>query len=177
MFVCSPPMDSHCPSGNGPNALAQPELDSGSFPAHLWLSTFSALLSQASCTLNPLSDKDCRHLPRPPFCFLPTAFMSATFCLRSFKSQVQDFPGCSVVNNPPANAGNMSSIPGPGRSHTPRSNKAHEPQQEKPLKRKSHIPQRNVPLLTATRRSRCAAKENPVQAKNEINNIIFKMHV
>ena len=123
MFVCNPPMDSHCPSGNGPNALVQPELDSGSFPAHLCLSSFSALLSQSSCMLYPLSDKDCRHLPRRPFCFHPTTFISATFCLRSFKSQVQDFPSCSVVNNPPANAGNMSSIPGPGRSHMPRSNK------------------------------------------------------
>ena len=26
------------------------------------------------------------------------------------------FPGGSVVKNPPANAGDMSSIPGPGRS-------------------------------------------------------------
>ena len=27
------------------------------------------------------------------------------------------FPGGSVVKNPPANAGDMASIPGPGRSH------------------------------------------------------------
>ena len=32
------------------------------------------------------------------------------------------FPGGTVVKNPPANAGNMGSIPGPGRSHMPRSN-------------------------------------------------------
>ena len=32
------------------------------------------------------------------------------------------FPGGTVVKNPPANAGDMGSIPGPGRSHMPRSN-------------------------------------------------------
>ena len=33
-----------------------------------------------------------------------------------------DFPGGAVVKNPPANAGDMGSSPGPGRSHMPRSN-------------------------------------------------------
>ena len=33
----------------------------------------------------------------------------------------RDFPGGSVVKNLPANAGDMGSIPGPGRPHTPRS--------------------------------------------------------
>jgi len=33
------------------------------------------------------------------------------------KSQEEDFPGSIVDKNPPANAGNSSSIPGPGRSH------------------------------------------------------------
>ena len=32
------------------------------------------------------------------------------------------FPGGAVVKNPPANAGNTGSSPGPGRSHMPRSN-------------------------------------------------------
>ena len=30
---------------------------------------------------------------------------------------VEDFPGGPVVRNPPANARDMGSIPGPGRSH------------------------------------------------------------
>ena len=34
----------------------------------------------------------------------------------------RDFPGGSVVKNLPANAGETGSIPGPGRSHMPRSN-------------------------------------------------------
>ena len=33
-----------------------------------------------------------------------------------------DFPGGTVVKNPPANAGDMGSSPGPGRSHMPWSN-------------------------------------------------------
>ena len=38
------------------------------------------------------------------------------------KDQGGDFPGGAVVKNPPANAGDMVSSPGPGRSHMPRSN-------------------------------------------------------
>ena len=33
-----------------------------------------------------------------------------------------DFPGGTVVKNPPANAGDMGSSPGPERFHMPRSN-------------------------------------------------------
>ena len=32
------------------------------------------------------------------------------------------FPGGSVLKNPPANAGDTGSSPGPGRFHMPRSN-------------------------------------------------------
>ena len=39
----------------------------------------------------------------------------------SSKSQRWDFPGSAVVKNPPANAGDTGSIPGPGRSHMPQS--------------------------------------------------------
>ena len=35
---------------------------------------------------------------------------------------LQGFPGGAVVKNPPANAGDTGLIPGPGRSHMPRSN-------------------------------------------------------
>ena len=35
---------------------------------------------------------------------------------------VPGFPGGAVVENPPANAGDTGSSPGPGRSHVPRSN-------------------------------------------------------
>ena len=40
----------------------------------------------------------------------------------SLESKNRDFPGGAVVKNPPANAGDMGSSPGPGRSHMPRSN-------------------------------------------------------
>ena len=36
--------------------------------------------------------------------------------------QVTDFPGGAVVKNPPANAGDTGSSPGPGRYYTPWSN-------------------------------------------------------
>ena len=40
----------------------------------------------------------------------------------SLKKKGADFPGGAVVKNPSANAGDMGSIPGPGRSHMPQSN-------------------------------------------------------
>ena len=44
----------------------------------------------------------------------------------------RDFPGGAVVKNLPANAGDMSSIPGLGRSYMPRSNQARAPQLPSP---------------------------------------------
>ena len=51
----------------------------------------------------------------------------------------RDFPGGAVVENPPANAGDTGSIPGPGRSHMLRATtteacapRARAPKQEKP---------------------------------------------
>ena len=38
------------------------------------------------------------------------------------ESRIGDFPGGTVVKNLPADAGDTGSIPGPGRSHIPRSN-------------------------------------------------------
>ena len=42
--------------------------------------------------------------------------------LCSAKANVKGFPGGTVVENPPANAGHTGSSPGQGRSHMPRSN-------------------------------------------------------
>ena len=36
--------------------------------------------------------------------------------------EASGLPGGAVVRNPPANAGDMGSSPGPGRSHMPQSN-------------------------------------------------------
>ena len=44
------------------------------------------------------------------------------------KTRPWGFPGGAVVRNPPANAGDTGSCPGPGRFHRPRSNRAREPQ-------------------------------------------------
>ena len=45
------------------------------------------------------------------------------------KENYWGFPGGPVVKNPPANAGDMDWIPGPGRSHMPQSSQVHTPQQ------------------------------------------------
>ena len=37
----------------------------------------------------------------------------------SLKGSWRDFPDGAVVKNPPANAGDTGSSPGPGRSHMP----------------------------------------------------------
>ena len=42
--------------------------------------------------------------------------------ITSFKTHIGGLPGGAVVKNPPNNAGNTSSSPGPERSHMPRSN-------------------------------------------------------
>ena len=42
--------------------------------------------------------------------------------IKYIKISELDFPGCTVVKNPPANAGDTGSITGPGRSHLPRNN-------------------------------------------------------
>ena len=77
---------------------------------------------------------------------------------------LRDFPGGAVVKNPPANARNMGSIPGPGRAHMPQSNWARlpwllslrtatteacaptgrAPQQEKPPQWEAHALQQSV---------------------------------
>ena len=49
----------------------------------------------------------------------------------SLKISPWGFPGGSAVkSNPPADAGDSGSIPGPGRSHMPRSNQAREQQRQ-----------------------------------------------
>ena len=49
------------------------------------------------------------------------SFSQGTRVTSTVKSH-RDFPGGAVVKNSPANAGDIGSSPGPGRSHMPRSN-------------------------------------------------------
>ena len=44
------------------------------------------------------------------------------------KKKKKDFPGGAVDKNPPANAGDTGSIPGPGRPHMLQGNNGHVPQ-------------------------------------------------
>ena len=77
-----------------------------------------------------------------------------------------DFPGGAVVKNPPANAGDMGLSPGPGRSHMPRSNKAHAPQLLS-LHSRARKPQLLSPRATTTEtcspRARALQQEKPPQ--------------
>ena len=40
----------------------------------------------------------------------------------ALRNYFRDFPSCTVDKTPPANAGHMDLIPGPGRSHMQKSN-------------------------------------------------------
>ena len=60
-----------------------------------------------------------------PLVFSNTRYSSgdrATELMIAKSRNLGDFPGGTVVKNPPANVGNVGSIPGPGRSHMPWSN-------------------------------------------------------
>ena len=85
------------------------------------------------------------------------------------RSTSWDFPGGPTVRNPPASAGEMGSVPGPGRFHMPRGNEAdvlqirtaesHESQNlrlatgEATAMRSLHTPPKGWTLLAATRES------------------------
>ena len=51
-----------------------------------------------------------------------THILSVFILQPQLNRRIQDFPGGPVVKNPPAKAGDMGSIPGPGRLHMPRGN-------------------------------------------------------
>ena len=84
----------------------------------------------------------------------------------NIKKRSQGFPSGAVVKNPPANAGDMGSIPGPERSHMPRSNWAYVPQLLS-LRSRAHEPQLLSTCATATEahapRARTPQQEKPPQ--------------
>ena len=49
-------------------------------------------------------------------------WMTGEFYFLLLKNILRGFPSGAVVKNPPDNAGDTGSSPGPGRSHMPRSN-------------------------------------------------------
>ena len=71
-----------------------------------------------------------------------------------------------MVKNPPANAGDMGSIPGLGRSHMPQSNEARAPQLLS-LRSRAHKPQLLSLRATITEahvpRARAPQQEKPPQ--------------
>ena len=83
-----------------------------------------------------------------------------------FSSVSRDFPGGTVVKNPPANAGDMDLSPGLGRSHMPRSNWARAPQLLS-LRSRACKPQLLSPCAATTEarapRARARQQEKPLQ--------------
>ena len=53
---------------------------------------------------------------------IPNRFVGNVPVEHTIKNKNKGFPGGAVVRNPPANAGDTGSSPGPGRSHMPQSN-------------------------------------------------------
>ena len=84
----------------------------------------------------------------------------------SQQRMVRGFPGGAVVKNPPANAGDMGSSPGPGRSHMPWNNLARAPQLLS-LRSRAHEPQLLSPRATTTEagapRAHARQQEKPPQ--------------
>ena len=78
----------------------------------------------------------------------------------------QGFDSGAVVKNPPANAGDTGSSPGPGRFHMPRSNYAHV-SQLLTLRSRAREPQLLSLCATTTEahvpRARAVQQEKPLQ--------------
>ena len=104
-----------------------------------------------------------------------------TFSLYSLKESPLDFPAGPVAKSPPANAGDMDLIPGPGRFHMPQGHQAQGPQLLKPehlepmlCTKRSHSNEkparhnREKPLLNATRGSLSAATKTQIQKKTRV---------
>ena len=60
--------------------------------------------------------------------YLIYSYMCPPLCQRQLRNGLWGFPGGTVVENLPANAGDTGSSPGLGGSHMPRSSWAREPQ-------------------------------------------------
>ena len=85
------------------------------------MSCFLCFPSSITYNLSPLSSKHTNVTSQ-------TTPTKAPQLPPNIKIQLGGFPGGAVVRNPPANAGDMGSSPGPGRSHMPRSGWARAPQ-------------------------------------------------
>ena len=90
------------------------------------------------------------------------------------KELIEGFPGVTVVENLPANAGDTGSSPGLGGSHMPWSNKAREPQllslcsatREAAIVRGPRIAMKSGPHLPQLEKA-VAQKQGPNAAKNK----------
>ena len=96
----------------------------------------------------------------------PKSYSSFSSSHYSIRVVSRGFPGGAVVKNPPANAGDTGSSPGPGRSHMPRGNYARALQLLS-LRSRAHEPQLLSPCATTTEArapiTRAPRQEKPPQ--------------
>ena len=104
----------------------------------LWVteSVYTFIISSTECSDCPVGSQDflvslgVRHILKSKYQKLEVTSLG---CVSSgeepldwssgqLQEALQDFPGGAVVKNPPASAGDTSSIPSLGRSHMPQSN-------------------------------------------------------
>ena len=85
-----------------------------------------------------------------------------------WKCQALGFPGGAVVKNPPADAGDKGSSPGPGSSHARRSSEVRAPQLPS-LRSRAREPQLRMPgcLEPVLRNKRSHRNEKPAHHNEE----------
>ena len=89
---------------------------------------FYTWYKQCICVNPNLPNVKCfRHLNFGKCCTIFKC-LSRRVTMCHIKKKFRDCPGGVVVESPPANAGDTGSVPGPGRSHMPRSSWARVPQ-------------------------------------------------
>ena len=94
----------------------------GIFPEHAIKASTHVTSSSAMTFLNLalLNNAMINYEITALICMYVNECTTVKFC--NLKTLLKGFPGGTVVKNPPANAGDMGSSPGPGRSHRLQSN-------------------------------------------------------
>ena len=87
--------------------------------------------------------------------------------LSCLKNNFQDFPGGPVVKNPPANAGDMNSIPGLGKSHMPQL--LRHTCLEPVLNKRNHMRSLCTMTKNSNQRKPVCSNEDPVWPKRKLS--------
>ena len=101
------------PFFKSPTRSIQHGREAASFCSVLWMLQWHAPLHWLCSVISLFLEQVCGQ------CLLHARNFLMWCKNRLIKTNSKDFPGGSVVKNPPANAGDVSSVPDPGRSHGP----------------------------------------------------------